>query len=147
MCIIVDTCVVSTVLVHTTDQFVPVFAAISVGRHKLVCGGRLYREFSKMTELMGILREFDRGGRLRLVPSSEVDAAERVVVARGSCQSDDHHVIALAQVSSARLLCSTDDALIADFTNKGLLAPKGKVYKDLKTRHLVDRSCLRCKPT
>lgn len=52
---------------------------------------------------------------------------------RGMCQSDDTHIIALAQISGARLLFSNDKALHQDFKNKELINnPRGKVYSTLR---------------
>ena len=48
---------------------------------------------------------------------------------RGAVKSDDPHIIALAQVSGARLLYSNDKSLQQDFKNKDLINnPRGKVY-------------------
>lgn len=45
------------------------------------------------------------------------------------CVSDDEHIIALAQISGARLLYSNDGDLHKDFRNKNLIDnPRGKVY-------------------
>ena len=47
----------------------------------------------------------------------------------GSFKSDDPHVIALAQISGARLLYSNDPDLQQDFGDKRLIdSPRGKVY-------------------
>ena len=43
--------------------------------------------------------------------------------------SDDPHVIALAQISECRILCSRDNALISDFRSGSLINnPRGHVY-------------------
>ena len=48
---------------------------------------------------------------------------------KGLCISDDPHVIALARISGARLLCSNDKDLQQDFGTKNLIdRPRGKVY-------------------
>ena len=45
------------------------------------------------------------------------------------CESDDPHIIALAQISGARLLYTNDLALQRDFRKRDLIAdPRGKVY-------------------
>ena len=47
----------------------------------------------------------------------------------GACQSNDLHVLALAQVSGARLLYSNDLSLHQDFGNRDLISrPRGKIY-------------------
>ena len=46
-----------------------------------------------------------------------------------TCRSNDQHVIALAQVSGARLLYSDDGDLHEDFKNNRLInRPRGVVY-------------------
>ena len=66
-----------------------------------------------------ILRESDE-----TVNQREIDLADE-----GRCQSNDPHIIALAQVSGARLLYSNDKALQQDFKNQDLINnPKGKIY-------------------
>ena len=61
--------------------------------------------------------------------NEQVLEQERVVVETGHCQSNDHHVIALARVSGARVLFTEDKALMRDFGDLRLLRPKGKVYR------------------
>ena len=63
-----------------------------------------------------------------------------------SFKSDDHHVIALAQLSGARLLYSNDSALHDDFGNKSLIdQPRGRIYstKESSTFRNVHRHLLR----
>ena len=61
------------------------------------------------------------------------------------CVSDDPHVIALAQESGARLLCSLDEALHTDFTNPRLInAPRGHVYQNAAHKHLIRLHCKKC---
>ena len=58
-----------------------------------------------------------------------VDEREEELSREGRCLSNDAHIIALAQISGARLLYSNDKALHEDFGNKRLIdRPRGKVY-------------------
>ena len=58
-----------------------------------------------------------------------VDEREEELSREGRCLSNDAHIIALAQISGARLLYSNDRALHEDFRNKRLIdRPRGKVY-------------------
>ena len=66
---------------------------------------------------------------MRIVNESQVRSRTEQLKQAGSCQSSDAHVIALAQVSQARLLYSNDKALRGDFKDKALIDnPEGKVY-------------------
>ena len=59
----------------------------------------------------------------------DVDARTDELRRRTVCTSNDEHVLALALVSGARLLYTNDEALIADFKNREIVAnPRGKVY-------------------
>ena len=80
---------------------------------------------------------------MRILDKSEVDARTEQIQNEGSCTSDDPHVIALAQVSRARLLYSNDGDLQKDFKNKRLIdQPRGKVYSTIKNKKLLGRKDL-----
>lgn len=102
----------------------------------LAVGGQVKQELESSSAARWLL-ELDRTGKLKRVDDSRVDlqaARLRSVPASdpGSCRSDDHHVIALAQISGARLLFSNDRDLHKDFKNKQLIdQPSGTVYSTL----------------
>ena len=112
------------------------FDWINTGRGRVVTGGKLYRE---LVEKSPGFREWARGaeaaGRLRFADESEVNARTKKIERTGAATSDDPHVLALAQVSGARLLYTNDKDLQKDFTSKGLIDnPRGKVYSTLKSK-------------
>ena len=58
-----------------------------------------------------------------------MDKGEEKLLQEEGCRSNDTHVIALAQISGARLLYSNDKDLHVDFKNKRLIdEPRGKIY-------------------
>ena len=58
-----------------------------------------------------------------------MDSKTRQLANEDVCHSDDEHVVAVAQLSSARLLYTNDRDLQRDFNNKALIdQPRGKVY-------------------
>jgi len=59
----------------------------------------------------------DQQASRKLISDKDVDAEDEQEKKRGRCKSNDTHVIALALVTRARLLCSADHALHADFKN------------------------------
>lgn len=66
-------------------------------------------------------------GRIRILDHAEVDA--RTSELRADCVSNDAHVVALAQISGARLLYSNDGDLHKDFGNKTFIdQPRGRIY-------------------
>ena len=65
---------------------------------------------------------------------------------RQECKSNDHHIIALARISRARLLYTIDSALQQDFKNRHLLSrPRGRIYRSHKNESLLDRVEVYCK--
>ena len=128
MPIIVDANVAAVLFGGSDEEFRPVLDALISGAARLVYGGRVTREYSNIRAAVRLIAELDRSGIARQIP--DVDAREAQLKAQGRCLSDDEHVIALAQLSSARLLCSRDTTLHIDFTDKRLIdGPRGKVYQ------------------
>ena len=143
MCAIVDANVVSEIfgsnLPPAGEKF---FDWLNQGSGRLVVGGKLLEELEKSSaDFRHWGREAQLAGRMKIVDKSEVDARTEQIQNEGTIRSDDPHVIALAQVSGARLLYSNDRNLQKDFDNKRLIdAPRGKVYstsvnKSFQPRH------------
>ena len=145
MCLIVDMCVAHRAIDPTDDDFEPVRAALTSGRQVLVLGGQLRREYMKYLPLLRFVAELDRRGGVRILLESAIDDETARVRKLGLCESNDEHLIALARVSGARLLCTTDGPATRDFKKKALIdSPRGKVYKRRSHRHLLGESCEAC---
>lgn len=102
---------------------------------KLVTGGRLLREplVQGSNHIHRIWRELITAGLVKQLNDGKVDTQTQIVKKKGGYKSDDPHIIALAQISGARLLYSNDEKLQEDFKNKSLIDnPRGKVYSTLK---------------
>lgn len=131
MCAIVDANVVPEIfgsnLPPAGEKF---FDWLNQGSGLLVVGGKLLEELEKSSadfRLWG--REAQLAGKMKIVNKSEVDARTKQLQSTAAIRSNDSHVIALAQVSGARLLYSNDGNLQKDFNDKRLIdAPRGKVY-------------------
>ena len=106
---------------------------------RLVVGGKLlkeldagspgFREWSQQAVLAGLVTVLDE---------REVDDRAGQIERQGWHRSDDPHVLALAQISHARLLFTNDRLLELDFGNKSLIdKPRGRVYH---TRDIRDRN-------
>ncbi|MXW33150.1 MAG: hypothetical protein F4069_08915 [Rhodothermaceae bacterium] len=110
------------------------FKWINNGAGRLVIGGKLTHELSDASEIFRRWAKTARiKGRMRVVQDGKVNQKDKELAMTGDCLSDDSHIIALAQVSGARLLYSNDKTLHKDFTNKQLIdRPRGKVYSTLK---------------
>ena len=127
MCAIVDANVAREVFGHDRPAAgVEFLNWLNQKGGRLVTGGKLLGELEQ-TPAREWVRQAMIAGFVRSVDEAEVDA--RTEELRGSCISNDPHVIALAQVSGARLLYSNDGNLHRDSGNKKLIdAPRGKVY-------------------
>jgi len=146
MCVIIDTNLVSCILSGACpDAYALIKRGLVEGRPyrvRIVFGGRLRREYSKSRKLLLSILELERAGRARLIPDNACDAREAQLKRRGACCSDDEHVIALAQLSGARVLCSDDLALHIDFKDSRLLAdPRGSIYRSAQHAPLIKKRC------
>lgn len=103
---------------------------------KLVVGGHLATELNRV----GVARRFVisllRAGRARQISDIATNEEENLIA--GSCKSDDPHVIALARISGARILCSSEKDLHEDFLNPQLISdPRGHIYQNATHTHLL----------
>ena len=140
MCAIVDADSSGEIAAATASPAAQAFKEwIAGGRCCLVVGGtqlrkELGRGFSepdnaKPTTVTEWVSQIAQAGRLVNHDDDEVDARAVQLRQLGRCASEDFHILALAQVSGARMLYSKDRKLHVDFTNPDLLDdPLGKVY-------------------
>lgn len=140
MLLIVDAnCAPSTLCNAPHADYRPVLAALLTGKKKIVIGGSKQKtEYQKLAAVWKFLRSLDQAGRAQLIPDSQVDVEELHVKQQLVIASDDPHILALARVSGARLLCSHDQALHADFCNALIISnPRGKVYQNASHAKLL----------
>ena len=101
----------------------------------LVVGGKNLTELDQNVTFRRWRAVATNVGRVRIVPASKVDELASELRTRKACVSNDEHVIALAQISGARLLYSNDGDLHEDFGDKRLIdEPRGKVYSTKEQR-------------
>ncbi len=142
MCLIIDVNWVHHVHPTPNADGTPIREALLTGRARLVYGGKLSQEYRDGSrDFRRWLVRLDQAGRALKVPDADVNRATDELVRAGTLVSDDPHIIALAQVSRVRLLCSSDGALHTDFTNHVLLSPRGSVYQRAEHAHLIDDHC------
>ena len=77
-----------------------------------------------MTDLIKLLRQ---SGKLKEIPTQEVEEKENELNRTGEIGSDDPHIIALTITANVKLLVSNDRRLHEDFKNRNLVG--GKVYQ------------------
>jgi len=130
MCAILDNSVRDTIFVPAPTAAAKNFRQwVESGKLPLVVGGHLKRELSGSERFKEWLSEGERSGFVKLTDDESVDTKTAALKKAASCESNDAHVIALAQVSGARLLYTSDDKLEKDFGNKQLInQPRGVLY-------------------
>ena len=145
MCLIVDTSVASAFFCAKAAHYDEILDAVIQGRCCIYYGGDLRREYEESNAILMQVLALDRAGRAKVLPDKEIDALSETLKDANACRSDDPHVIALAIVSNCRLLCTNDELLEQDFTDRRLLAkPRGNVYKNVSHRNLIRKHCKRC---
>lgn len=141
MCLIIDANFVTLVFAAEPAQdYLPIRNALSEGRARAMIGGHLQTEYFRVKKLIPIWVELNRKGVLKSANEKAV-VAETAKFAAMTLKSDDPHILALAKVSGARLLCSHDQPLHSDFTNSALLTPKGNIYQNASHQSLIARHC------
>ena len=138
MCLIVDTNLAGVVFGNPgQNDFRPIIDWLAK-TGKLVVGGRLSRELDRHNSVRRFIRVLQQAGRVRVIPSVETDS--EITRIADLCVSDDPHIIALARISGARVLCSRDNNLHRDFTNTGLISdPRGRIYQNATHLKLLRR--------
>ena len=139
MCAIIDANVSHEVFSRNRpDAGFGFFEWLMSQRGHLVAGGRLLEELER-TGFEEFALELQSAGRLLNIDDEAVDECADRLRNAGACRSNDPHVIALAQVSGARLLYSNDKALHQDFRNSSLIdRPRGRIYSTVVYRHFHD---------
>ena len=101
---------------------------LNSGTLRLVVSRKLLAEL-KYGNAQQWIQQGINAGIVQQEKTGTVDERAEKLSREGGCLSNDIHIIALAQISGARLLYSNDTALHDDFGNKDLIdKPRGKVY-------------------
>lgn len=129
MCLILDANEAARFVDEASTTFKAVYKWMSLSDGRLAIGGLNERELRQVGSVVKLLKSWSARGKLRHFSESAVEAVEKKQVAGMVLKSNDSHIIALAIVSGARIICSKDKALVDDFAQ---LAPAGKVYRGPK---------------
>lgn len=104
------------------------------GKGRLVWGGKLRKELARNRAFAEWARNAVLSGKLLSEHDDRVDERTEEVERQHAYESDDPHILALAQISGARLLYSNDRPLHRDFKNSALLDPPGTIYTTLRNK-------------
>ena len=143
MCAILDANVVHEVFGDSPSASGAAFLDwIEGGNGKLAVGGKLTRELSSAgtTKFTRWLRQARLATRVIVIGESRIARNIEILDEKDLCESNDRHVIAVAQISGARLLYSNDKSLQRDFKNKKLIdKPRGKIYETSRDENFPDK--------
>lgn len=131
MCIIIDASIACLFFNNAKNKnFRPIHDWFR-SKGRLVCGGKLTKELQKIDSAMAYLLELKRSGKLFNYAEDQLVPFYNQLRESQQMKSNDVHVLALAIASEARILCTEDNDLISDFTNRAVLGrSRGKVYKN-----------------
>ena len=143
MCLIVDINVAHDVLKPDgSDNYAPIRIALMNRKATLIYGGKLAEEYITNGAINKLILAFDRAGIAKRYPAHEVNSETETVITLGLCKSNDEHIIALARVSRARVLCTNDEMLRTDFRNPRLISnPRGSIFSNKQHKHILHRHC------
>jgi len=148
MCLIIDANIAHLVFdTQPHRDFIPIRSWLNSSECCLVYGGRLAGELLKIGKARRYLKALDQAGKARHIPEKSVAIEQQdIIEKRLPFVSNDLHVVALARISGARLLCSHDRDLHTDFTNQILISrPRGKIYQNPSHKHLLRQRPSSCK--
>ena len=80
--------------------------------------GQYFKELRKNRAVMDLIRRYDQGGQLRKISADQLSVTDGQI-AQKNLRSNDSHILSLALASDAKVLCSNDGDLRADFKDKG----------------------------
>ena len=86
--------------------------------------GQYFKELRKNRAVMELIRRYDQGGQLRKISANQLSVTDGQI-AQKNLRSNDSHILSLALASDAKVLCSNDGDLRADFKDKDILPPMG----------------------
>ena len=130
MCAIIDANVVAESFGHDRTPAGQAFReSVDQGKLRLVVGSELLEELDQHREFRQWRDVASRYGRVHTIQRNRVEPLTEQLRASDRCESNDEHVIALAQASGAGLLFSNDRLLHRDFKDRRLVeGPRGKVF-------------------
>ena len=131
MCAIIDACVTFEVFgKKQTKAGIKFKDWLDRNNGILVVGGRNLEELQKNKNFKKWFLEARRSsGFVTQIKESDITEFIQKGLRNRKFRSDDKHVLALAEVSGARLLYTNDKKLKDDFTNPNIISnPNGAVY-------------------
>lgn len=144
MCVILDTNSVSEVFgIERSVAGATLYQWIMKGGIQLVVGKTILEELNNKVFEDWYSTAIKRGRVIRISKQEETKANEIIkdLIKKSKCKSNDQHIIALAQVSGARLLYTQDNDLMSDFKKllRGTVYPRDDTPKLRKERERIQK--------
>lgn len=127
MCLIVDACVSHEVFGQRSPRTDKIWEWLQKDG-RLACGGRLLTELQHSRNGLRLLAELRRQSKLQTARQDQVDAEETLIRALPALRSNDPHVLAVARLTGARTLFTSDGQLMDDFRDRDLVSPPGRIF-------------------
>ena len=138
MCVIIDANAAHQVFGDSKSEAGEFMLSRLSPRIQLAVGGELLDELERIGGFSRWLLTARRTGHARLIPDDDVNEETDRLRAQATCQSNDHHVLALANASGARLLFTNDSALQNDFRNRRIIGgTRGRIYTTGRNRNVT----------
>lgn len=136
MCVIIDNSVSHHVFSDKPSEAAQrLLDRINSGRIRFVTGGHNLSELRRNLEFKSWVQEALRRGTAAKANLGRVNELTSALEQTAQLRSNDAHVIALAQLTGARLLFSDDRKLNRDFENPNHIDnPSGSVYTTLSNK-------------
>ncbi len=139
MCVIIDANAAHQVFGDSKSEAGEFMLSRLSPRIQLAVGGELLDELERIGGFSRWLLTARRTGHARLIPDDDVNAEADRLRSAETCQSNDHHVLALARISGARLLFTNDNALQDDFRNRRIIGgTQGRIYTTARSGDVSD---------
>lgn len=150
MCAILDANVVGEVFGSNLTPAGKEFRKwIGKGSGRLICSSELLEELKRGSSRRGSSQKDSsqsfsewastavRTGKMKNINEEKVKTRMEEIEKKPIHLSNDSHILALAQVSGARLLYSNDKKLHKDFKNPALIDPVGSIYSTLRSKNFT----------
>ncbi len=131
MCVIIDMNVWPDLCSDATrTRFGKVRAWLDTDEGRVVFGGTKYREeVGRIHAAVQLLAAYAQAGRAIQYKDAPIDDEAARIEREEQTRSNDQHILALACISGARILCTDDKKLMSDFKNRELVPePRGRVF-------------------
>ena len=116
---------------------------------RIIVSGHLLGEWAKFYDILRLLQIYRSANRAKVYDDAEYYAHVKIWTTRMKRKYPkrkienlpDPHVLALAALSSARLLCTADTDLIKVFKDTQYISPKGSIYVRKAHQALLKKHC------